>query len=147
MEAIPCTHLNGSVIRIFDPATLRAVGEVKIDDPGAVDHKVALSRKAQSLWASMPMNERVAVLVKAQNVVCGRMEEIAKTVHSETGKPRLEAIANDVMAGLGVGDFALEEIRDIFKPRKMDLGRMDLPMRLLGRRSYTQARPVGVIGI
>ena len=65
----------------------------------------------------------------------------------ETGKPRLEATNVDVMSSLSVGRFAITQMGTLFRPKRVDLGRLDLAMRAMGRGSYLHARPLGVVGV
>jgi acyl-CoA reductase-like NAD-dependent aldehyde dehydrogenase len=136
-----------SKIEVFNPATQKKVGEVQCSDLAAMPSMLEQAKRSQSEWMAISVGQRKAMLSKAQRIVVDRMEEIARTICEETGKPRLEAIANDIMAGLGVGDFCLHQIDGLQRTEKLHLGRMELPMRLLGRSSIIFPRPLGIIGI
>jgi acyl-CoA reductase-like NAD-dependent aldehyde dehydrogenase len=138
--------LNGRIVK-FNPATLELVGEVECTDVSEVPKAVERARAAQRSWAETPLKERRDRLRELQGWVVRHQVEIARTVCEETGKPRLEAINVDVMAALSVGRFGIEEMDRLFRPTKVDLGDLDLAMRLMGRGSYLQARPIGVVGL
>jgi acyl-CoA reductase-like NAD-dependent aldehyde dehydrogenase len=138
-----------SPVRIVksNPATLEPVGEVVCTDVSEVPEAVSRARDAQRSWAELPLRERGDRLRELQRWVVRHQLEIARTVCEETGKPRLEAINVDIMAALSVGRFGIHEMDRLFRPVKVNLGDLDMAMRLMGRGSYLQARPIGVVGL
>lgn len=138
---------GGDVITITNPATMGRVGEVRchsIDDLPAV---VGLARKAQLEWAALPLAERLTVLRRAQKILMASMEDLAWTICHETGKPHIEALANDLMAALSLGDYAVSVTPQVLRDRKVHLGNVHLAFTAMGRSSYIHPRPLGVIGI
>jgi succinate-semialdehyde dehydrogenase/glutarate-semialdehyde dehydrogenase len=134
-------------IKVFNPATLKLVGEVPCTTVESLAGIVSTARDAQREWYGMTSSERSKVLLKAQTKVLHRKEELIKVIMAETGKPRIEAIGNDIMAGLSVGDYCIDVIESNFKERRIDYGRMGTAFKFLGRRSYISPRPLGVIGV
>jgi acyl-CoA reductase-like NAD-dependent aldehyde dehydrogenase len=62
------------------------------------DSLVAAARAAQEQWTRRSLAERAAVLREAVRVIRLHADGIAETVIAETGKPRTEAIANELYA-------------------------------------------------
>jgi succinate-semialdehyde dehydrogenase/glutarate-semialdehyde dehydrogenase len=135
------------MIRKINPATLELVGEVPETDLDTVAAMVAKARKAQAEWASWSIDRRVRAIVKVQESIIAHLEDIAHIVAQETGKPRTEAINADILPSLTAADFAARSMRKLFVPRPVRFGNMSLMMRYLGRRSYIQNKPLGVVAI
>ncbi|MCE5296433.1 MAG: aldehyde dehydrogenase family protein [Euryarchaeota archaeon] len=134
-------------IKVFNPATLKLVGEVRCTHIDNLADIVASAREAQREWYALTSGERRKVLLRTQANVLHSKEELIKVIMAETGKPRIEAIGNDIMAGLSVGDYCIDVIESNFQERKVDYGRLGTAFKFLGRRSFISPRPLGVIGI
>jgi acyl-CoA reductase-like NAD-dependent aldehyde dehydrogenase len=130
-----------------NPATLEPLEEVPEAELGSLGAMVLGARKAQAEWASWPLERRKAALIGVRDALLDRWEAIADIISQETGKPRAEAVNADVLAALVAVDHAASSLRKLFSPRKVSFGSMGLMMRYMGRRSYVQYRPLGVIGI
>ncbi|HUT27910.1 MAG TPA: aldehyde dehydrogenase family protein [Methanomassiliicoccales archaeon] len=135
------------IINVYNPATLEKVGQAVSTLPDEVPGMVEKARQAQSDWATSPLAERSKVLRKVQSALVERADEIAELVSQETGKPLMESLATDVMNAISVGDFSIERMAHLFRRSTIDLGRISLIMKYMGRSSYIVPRPLGVIGI
>ncbi len=138
---------SGDIIVKRNPATLELVGEVPCVVSTFVPIAVRKARQAQKVWADLSLDARRDRLKQLQIWVAEHQIEIARTVCEETGKPRLEATNVDVMSSLSVGRFAIAQMGTLFRPERINLGRLDLAMRAMGRGSYLHARPLGVVGV
>jgi succinate-semialdehyde dehydrogenase/glutarate-semialdehyde dehydrogenase len=129
------------LMEIVSPATLERVGELPVARPEAVLAAVEKARRAQPLWAQLPIRERVATLRRTKELLLDRLDEVVEVIHRETGKPRREALAADVVPSLDALDFyagcaeeilADEKIR--FRPRYalLDSRRVFLPLGVVG---------------
>src|SRR5204862_2867596 len=87
-------------LRSFDPATGAVVGEVPSATPNEVREAVARARAAQPRWAALPVQERARLMSGVRRRMELRMDEVLATVCRETGKPRAEAVAHDVLPSL-----------------------------------------------
>jgi succinate-semialdehyde dehydrogenase/glutarate-semialdehyde dehydrogenase len=141
------TAVSGERIVRRNPATLELVGEVPCVDAASVPMAVRKARQAQKDWTASSLDARRERLKKLQVWVAEHQLEIARTVCEETGKPRLEATNVDLMSSLSVGRFAIAEMGTLFRPERIDLGKLDLTIRAMGRGSYLHARPLGVVGL
>ena len=131
----------------YNPATLERVGELEATAPEDIPAIVARARKAQSEWASTSLEERRRALKRLQAHVASHIDDIARVVSEETGKPRVEAINADLMAALSATMYSVEAMPSLFRPRKVGFGKLSVMMRYLGRLSYIQPRPLGAVAI
>ena len=131
----------------YNPATLEPVGELDATSPDEIPRIIHKARAAQAGWAALPLEERREVLKRLQAHVAANIETISRTICEETGKPRMEAINADMMSALSATMYSVEKMPSLFRPRGTDFGKLSLMMRYLGRRSYIQPRPLGVIAI
>jgi len=130
-----------------NPATLELVGELEADRPEDLPQAIDRARRAQAAWASLPLKERKRTVREVRERLADRLDDVARVVCAETGKPRVEAVNADLMCALSAALFAEERMGQLFRPRSMSFGGLGMMMRYLGRRSYIQPRPVGVVGI
>lgn len=131
----------------YNPATLELIGELDATAPEDIPAIISKARAAQAEWASMPLEERRSALKRLQTHVASHLDDIARVVSEETGKPRVEAINADLMCALSATMYSIETMPSLFRPRRVGFGNLSVAMRYLGRRSYIQPRPLGVVAI
>ena len=115
MEKIMTTATSTSELTSFNPATGEPVGSVPVTPVSEIDSIVAKARTAQSGWAAMSLDERVAILRKATEVMTARQESIAEQLTAEMGKTLKEA-TGEIAYGIGGYDAELDEIVDAVRP-------------------------------
>ncbi|MFC3712368.1 succinylglutamate-semialdehyde dehydrogenase [Sphingoaurantiacus capsulatus] len=74
----------------FDPCTGDEIWRGPVADAAAVDAAVAAARAAFPAWAATPLDARIAVLRRFQEVVRGAADDFAALIARETGKPLWE---------------------------------------------------------
>jgi len=74
-------------MKIFNPATGAELADVTADNAKAVATKYKRARSAQPAWARRPLRHRLAVIAKFRALVVDRIEELARTLTQEVGKP------------------------------------------------------------
>ena len=84
---------NKSVIEVTNPATNIHIDTVPNSTVEDVDLAVREAHEAFKAWADMPVYERGNILNKFSDLVEEQLEELAKVLSSETGKPIKEARA------------------------------------------------------
>ncbi len=131
----------------INPATLESVGNIMETDLEILPGMIENARKAQAEWATWPLERRVRAIVSVQKSIISRLEELGRVISQETGKPRTEAINVDLLTSLTAADFAARSLPKLFAPRPVPFGKMSTMMRYMGRRSYIQNRPLGVIAV
>ncbi len=83
---------------VYNPATAEVIGEVPIDDEGAVDRAVTAAHAAFASWAQTPILERARVMFRYRELLWTHREELAALVTREHGK-----ILSDALGEVGRG--------------------------------------------
>lgn len=130
-------------VQSVDPATLDTVTDAEAAAPDAVKAAVARARAAQPTWAARPLAERLALVERFGRVLLARMDEAARLVTREMGKPLPEAYASDVLPVLDACDWLADHARAVLEPAPF---RLRNPL-LWDRRSQLARRPHGVVGV
>lgn len=136
-----------SIIESYNPATLEVVGKVKKFKSIDLEEILKKSRKIQSYWKSVSIKEKKTLLKNLLIYLSKNLEDIAKIISLETGKPKLEAINSDILAGMASVRYSIDFIEEILDPYKIKFKGMKLPLKFMGRSSYIVPKPLGIIGI
>src|SRR5215213_1291796 len=127
----------------FDPSTGEEIGRAPLMDAADVAAAVRSARAAQNAWARLSYRERGRVILRAREIVLDQIEEIAKLISRETGKPATEAISMEVVPTLDLMHHFAENTQRLLDHRRIDIGQYNL----MGRSSYVVYKPLGVVGI
>jgi acyl-CoA reductase-like NAD-dependent aldehyde dehydrogenase len=128
-------------LRLVNPATLEPLGEVDVDSAGEVEAAVARARAAHPEWADRSFAERGRYLERAVRALIEREEDFIDTIVAETGKPRQEALATEIVTACDALQFYAKRARRILAERS-------LPLHLAKtKRLRITHRPLGVVGI
>ncbi|AKP53699.1 aldehyde dehydrogenase family protein [Cyclobacterium amurskyense] len=79
-------------MNIINPATGSTIEKLTEDTPVEVNNKIAALIEGQKIWAKVPLEERVAIIIKYGDLVMENLDELAKILSLETGKPIQQAI-------------------------------------------------------
>src|SRR5256885_8228133 len=99
---------------------------------------VAAARAAQEQWRNA---DRARVLREAARVVRARADELADTIVAEPGKPRTEAIANELLTAVDHATWLAANA-----PRILRDERLKLPLHLRTKKAWLVYEPLGVVG-
>ena len=129
------------VIVTRNPATLEVNDEIPEADAEAVEAAVADATAAQPAWGDVPLEDRLAVFERFQELLLERREAVAETVIAEVGKPAGEAVSAEVAPALSAVEFCSE--------RGADLLAEEIPLGALESvgESTVYREPVGVVGM
>src|SRR5215216_3785102 len=127
----------------IDPSTGEEIGRAPLLDVAEVAAALARARAAQPAWARLTYAERARFILHAREVVLNQLEEIAKLISRETGKPVTEAIAMEVVPTLDLMHYFAANTKQILKRRRIGLGQYNF----MARTSYIVYKPLGVVGI
>jgi acyl-CoA reductase-like NAD-dependent aldehyde dehydrogenase len=127
----------------IDPSTGEEIGRVPLMDETEVAAAIARARAAQPAWAGLTYRDRARFILRAREVVLDQIEEIAKLVSRETGKPVTEAIAMEIVPTLDLMQYFADHTKQILKRKRVGLGQYNL----MARTSYIVYKPLGVVGI
>jgi acyl-CoA reductase-like NAD-dependent aldehyde dehydrogenase len=129
-------------LKSLNPRTGEVVQEIPTVSPADVRDAVALARKVAPEWGAIPPEGRARVLKQVRYRVYDLMDEIVETVSRETGKPRSEALAHDVVPAILMCLYYERTVGKSLAPQKV--GRLLGP--LAGSSSRIEWRPFGVVG-
>src|ERR1700722_18487490 len=76
---------------ILSPYTGESVDVVPVADPADVERAISTTVRGGKDMAGLPASQRSAILDKAASIMAGRVEEFAKLITSEEGKPLSES--------------------------------------------------------
>ncbi|MFN7133425.1 MAG: aldehyde dehydrogenase family protein, partial [Myxococcales bacterium] len=128
-------------IRNTEPASGRALPEVKVSTPDEVRDAVRRAREAQARWAALGFRERRRRLIAFKDLLLERAEEVAELVARENGKPTFEALVHDVLPVAELTVYYARNAKRILKDEVIT------PRLFPHKRSYLRHEPRGVVGI
>ncbi|MCE2488437.1 MAG: NAD-dependent succinate-semialdehyde dehydrogenase [Anaerolineae bacterium] len=127
--------LDGRTFPVDNPATGEVVMEVPFGSAADVAPAIAAARRALPQWREAGAWERGAILRRTGELVRERVDELARAMTQECGKPLAEA-KGEWGSAADVFDWFAEE-------GKRAYGRL-IPSHVANKRLMTIVRPVGV---
>ncbi|ENW94424.1 CoA-acylating methylmalonate-semialdehyde dehydrogenase [Acinetobacter dispersus] len=105
--------INGSFIEsetqqwqdIINPATQEVIGRVPFATVQEVDAAIQSAQAAFASWRQTPIQARMRIMLKLQNLIRANMKEIAQVLTAEQGKTLADA-EGDIQRGLEVVEHA-----------------------------------------
>jgi len=74
-------------MKVVNPATEQVIADLKEDNAQTLQHKYETLKQGQPKWNAVPLTQRVEVLQKFAALLKENIEELAKVLTSEVGKP------------------------------------------------------------
>jgi succinate-semialdehyde dehydrogenase/glutarate-semialdehyde dehydrogenase len=128
-------------LRLSSPVTLGPIGEIEVSAAADVRAAVERARKAQPEWAALSFDQRGRYLERAVKLLLERQDDFLDAILGETGKPRAEALASEIVT-------ACDSLQFYAKRAKRILTDRTLPLHLLKtKRLRICYEPLGVVGI
>ncbi|MES1247466.1 MAG: aldehyde dehydrogenase family protein, partial [Actinomycetota bacterium] len=90
------------------------------------DTLVAAARAAQEQWSRRTLAERAAVLRDVKRAVLRHADAIADAVVEETGKPRTEAIGNELYAAADRADWLARNLERLLRDERVEMPQLHL---------------------
>jgi acyl-CoA reductase-like NAD-dependent aldehyde dehydrogenase len=141
IQTLPQTQTREIVS--YDPSTGEENGRAPLMGAAEVVAAVDRARAAQAAWARLSYGERARFILRAREIVLGQLDEIAKLISRETGKPPAEATSMEIVPTLDLMNHFAKNTESLLDRRKIDIGQYGL----MGRSSYVVHKPLGVVGI
>ncbi|MCF6766103.1 NAD-dependent succinate-semialdehyde dehydrogenase [Thiotrichales bacterium 19S3-7] len=145
MKSINQAYINGQWVNsssnktfdVINPSTLEVIA--KVTDCNEQDTTLAIdaASKAFKTWSKTPAKVRAQYLKKAEQLMLDHVDEIAKLLSLENGKPFMEAKAEVIFSSGYLGWFA-EQARNISSEV--------IPSPYPNKRLHTEYTPLGVVG-
>lgn len=121
---------------ILNPATSERIDSIETDDASRVAEKARRAHRSHRAWRAEPFESRAKVVRAFRDGVADELDELARTLSLETGKP-IRQSKNELRAFLGRIDFFLAESADVLaENRVFDEG---------GMREVIAREPLGVV--
>ncbi|MFH0799596.1 MAG: aldehyde dehydrogenase family protein [Pseudomonadota bacterium] len=127
----------------FNPATLEEIGRTNVTPTPKVMEYVAEARAAYSIWDRMGFAERGKRLLKAREYLLDHVDDFARTITLDNGKPLVEALTAEIFPVADLIHYFAHNAERLLKGSKVPIG----VMGLLRRSSRISFRPIGVVGI
>ena len=128
-------------LRLSNPATLDCIGEFEVQTAAEVSGAIERARKAQPDWGALSVPERGRTLQRAVHILQERADEFVDVIVSETGKPRIEALAGEILS-------SCDALQFYAKAAKRILAQRTVPLHLLKtKKLQISYQPLGVVGI
>lgn len=100
---------KGETFTVVNPANQTPIAEVPLSDEVDVDKAVQAAHRAFEEWSVTPARDRAKILHSAADNVRTHLDEIARLLTLEMGKPLIDA-EKEIADGANVLDFFAEEI-------------------------------------
>jgi succinate-semialdehyde dehydrogenase / glutarate-semialdehyde dehydrogenase len=126
-----------ATFEVRNPATSEPIAVVPDGGGEQARRAVDAAARAFPAWARLPALERGAVLLKARDILAGRIDALARLVTEENGKPLAEARGEVAFAMQYLPWFA-EEARRVY-------GEI-VPPPVSHKRLWVLHQPLGVVG-
>ena len=123
-----------SKMQSVNPATLKVSREIDTTDPSEIPGIIEGCRKAQGEWIDMPKRMRLACLDRLLDIIVDRADEIAATIHADTGKPRSECHSTEILTAIGMTKYARSLLKDFKFKERIKQGPMSMMCTFMGRR-------------
>src|SRR5215213_4498660 len=140
-QTLPVTQTR-EIVKV-DPSTGEEIGRAPLMSETEVAAAVSRAREALPAWARLSYAERARFILRAREVVLDQLEEIAKLISRETGKPVTEGISMEIVPTLDLMHHFAGNTKRILKRRRIGLGQYNF----MARTSYIVYKPLGVVGI
>jgi len=134
---------NAETLRVQNPATGKPLGEVTMTPLEVIPDMMQKARAAQAEWSQFSPRKRGKVLLKLRETLLVHMDELVDLLVAENGKPRIEALTNDLLPSVELTGFFAKRAPLLLKDREISIQN---PI-LLHRRSYLNHWPIGVVAV
>jgi acyl-CoA reductase-like NAD-dependent aldehyde dehydrogenase len=106
----------------YNPSTGEENGRVPLTCASEVVAAVDKARAAQGAWARLSYSERARLILRAREIVLDQVDDIAKLISRETGKPPAEATSMEIVPTLDLMNYFAKNTESILDRRKIDIG-------------------------
>jgi acyl-CoA reductase-like NAD-dependent aldehyde dehydrogenase len=126
---------------LYAPYSGEQLAEIPLADAETVEKAIAAAEEAASVMRRMPAYQRARILEKMAALLNERLEEAAKIIALEAGKP-IKTARGEVIRTIQTYKFAAEEAKRIHGETLP----LDAAIGGEGRLAYTVREPLGVVG-
>ena len=127
----------------FNPATGELLGSVETIDPADVQGAVDDVAEVQPFWGELSLKDRGRYLHRAAELLAADVDEVARLLCSEQGKPITEAYTMEVVPTIDALHWIAEEGPEILDDQQIRMGQG----LFLGKKAKFSFEPLGVVGV
>lgn len=127
----------------INPATLEEIGRTPATSPAKVREHVAEARAAAPGWHRMGFAARAKALLRAREYLLDHLEEFARTITLDNGKPLAEALTAEIFPVADLIYYFAHHAERLLSSFHQPIGIMGW----LLRSSRIAFQPMGVVGI
>ena len=128
---------DGKTIEVNNPATMKIIGKVPNFSAEQTKSVIDKADSAFQAWKNTTANERSIILKKWSDLIIDNVDDLAKIMTIEQGKPLAEA-KGEILMGASYIEFYAEEAKRVYG----DI----IPDPRPGKRIVIIKQPVGVVG-
>jgi succinate-semialdehyde dehydrogenase/glutarate-semialdehyde dehydrogenase len=143
MSAVLSFPTTQDKIISYNPATGEEIGRVPNSSAEEVKRAVEKSRRSFAHWKETSYKERARFVMRAREVILDELDEIARLISDESGKPVAEALSMEIAPVLDLMQYFAKNTAKILKPERINIGLY----ATLGRTSKIIYKPLGTVGI
>jgi acyl-CoA reductase-like NAD-dependent aldehyde dehydrogenase len=131
------------MIESRNPATLEPIGKVALTPPEAASAVVAGVAAVMPLWAQLRVADRARYLERAAQGVIDSFDELCELIIAETGRPRVEVEAFELLAAIDTLQWLATNARRLLSAHPITLPRTVHPLK----RASAGHTPRGVAAV
>jgi len=143
MSAVLSFPKTENQIISYNPATGEEFGRAANSSAEEVRQAVEKSRRAFEQWKETSFAERAKFVMRAREIILRELDEIARLISDESGKPIAEALSMEIAPVLDLMQYFARNAAKILKPESVNIGLY----ATLGRTSKIIYKPLGTVGI
>ena len=143
MSAVLSFPATQNEIISYNPATGEEFGRVVNASAEEVREAVEKSRPAFGKWKETSFKQRAEYVMEARKVILNELDEIARLISDESGKPVAESLSMEVAPVLDLMQYFARNTAKILKPERINIGLYGA----MGRTSKIIYKPLGTVGI
>ena len=127
----------------INPATGETIGEYRVNTLEELNEAAAGARRAQPLWATVPLKERARLILKTRRFIVDHLDELAEIISRDNGKTRMDALMAEGLPMAMAVSYYCKMAPAFLKDKKI------APSSILysNRKSFITQKPFGVVGI
>ena len=127
----------------FNPATGELIGSVETVDPSQVPGMVDDIGEVQPFWGELSLRDRARYLRRVAEILAADVDEVARLLTAEQGKPITEAYTMEVVPTIEALHWIADEGPEILGEQGIKMGHG----LFLGKKAKFSFEPLGVVGV
>jgi succinate-semialdehyde dehydrogenase/glutarate-semialdehyde dehydrogenase len=127
----------------FNPATGELIGSVEAVDPSDVQAIVDDVAEVQPFWGELSLEDRARYMAKAGEMLAGDVDEVARLLASEQGKPITECYTMEVVPTIDALNWIADAGPEILDDDPIKMGNT----LFFSKKANFSFEPIGVVGV